>query len=108
MTAVNFTRDDFDNLEIVRQIVLRRLKGDPDFNSFYQYWEGRAQQFVTFSEPQGMVMNKAPSCWGGYSMQVSHTTDVVQFPAEHGFGIGKGCRSRRSGQVAICLVEVDR
>ena len=51
MPAIRFTQDDFDNLEMVRQIVLRRLKDDPNFNLFYQYWDNRTEQFVIFGEP---------------------------------------------------------
>ena len=32
MSAVAFTQADFDNLEIVRQIVFRRLKEDTNWN----------------------------------------------------------------------------
>lgn len=51
MPAIKFTQADFDNLEMVRQIVLRRLKGDPDFNQFYQEWVARTERYVTFDEP---------------------------------------------------------
>lgn len=58
MPAVRFTEDDFDNLEMVRQIVLRRLKDDPDFNLFYQEWGPRTERYVTFDEPRGRVSGR--------------------------------------------------
>ena len=53
MPAANFTQDDFDNLELVRQIVLRRLKDDSSWNQFdYQWDPRRTDQYVTFERPQ--------------------------------------------------------
>ncbi|SRR6266545_3226944 len=40
MTAVAFTQTDFDNLELVRQIVLRRLK-DGSWDQLYETWDER-------------------------------------------------------------------
>lgn len=48
MSPVTFTQADFDNLELVRQIVLRRLK-DGQWNLLYDPWvERSASQYVTF------------------------------------------------------------
>lgn len=58
MPAIRFTLDDSDNLEMVRQIVLRRLKEDRDFNLFYQEWGARTEQFVTFDEPRAGVSGR--------------------------------------------------
>lgn len=58
MPTVRFTRDDFDNLEMVRQIVLRRLRDDPSFNQFYQQWDARTERYVTFDEPRGPVSGR--------------------------------------------------
>ncbi len=52
MPAIKFTKDDFDNLELVRQIVLRRLKEDRNFNQFFMQWADRMERYVTFGEPQ--------------------------------------------------------
>jgi hypothetical protein len=38
MTVVEFTKDDFDNLEIVREIVFRRLR-EGVWNQLYDNWE---------------------------------------------------------------------
>lgn len=49
----DFTQDDFDNLELVRQIVLRRLKDDTSWNLFDYQWEPRhTEQYVVFESPQ--------------------------------------------------------
>lgn len=55
MPAVKFTKNDFDNLEMVRQIVLRRLKEDRNFNQFYSQWDSSTDRYVTFDEPQAHV-----------------------------------------------------
>ncbi len=52
MPAPVFTQNDFDNLELVRQIVLLRLKDDRNFNAFYQHWDSSTERYVTFVEPQ--------------------------------------------------------
>lgn len=57
MPPIQFTKDDFDNLEMVRQIVFRRLKDDRNFNLFYQRWDSRTQQYVIFGEPQAHVQS---------------------------------------------------
>ncbi len=41
MTAITFGVDDFDNLELVRSIVLRRLKEDRSWQQFYDNWDSR-------------------------------------------------------------------
>lgn len=49
----NFTQDDFDNLELVRQIVLRRLKDDTSWNQFDYQWDTRhTGQYVTYENSQ--------------------------------------------------------
>ncbi len=58
MPAIRFTQDDSDNLEMVRQIVLRRLKDDPHFNLFYQEWRGITERYVTFDEPLAQVIGR--------------------------------------------------
>lgn len=59
MPAAKFTKDDFDNLEMVRQIVLRRLKEDRrNFNQFYQEWDARTERYVTFDEPRAQVSGR--------------------------------------------------
>ena len=51
MTAVTFTKEDFDNLELVRQIVLRRLK-EGGWDQLYQQWdEHHASKYVKFEVP---------------------------------------------------------
>lgn len=48
MTAITFTQADCDNLELVRQLVFRRLK-DGHWNQLYDPWEEQsAGQFVVF------------------------------------------------------------
>ena len=48
MSAVTFTQADFDNLELVRQIVFRRLK-DGKWNQLYAPWdEHLVGQYVTY------------------------------------------------------------
>jgi hypothetical protein len=52
VSAVAFTQADFDNLEIVRQIVFRRLKEDTNWNQLYEDWDERtASRFVKFDPP---------------------------------------------------------
>ena len=58
MPAIKFTKDDFDNLEMVRQIVFRRLKDDRNFNLFYQYWDNSTERYVTFDEPQAQFRDR--------------------------------------------------
>ena len=41
-----FRDDDWGNLELVRQIVLRRLKEDADWQQFDRTWGDHASQFV--------------------------------------------------------------
>lgn len=49
MTAVLFKDDDFNNLELVRQIVLRRLKDDQEWIQFDYSWDPqRTADYVTF------------------------------------------------------------
>lgn len=57
MSVVNFTRDDLSNLELVRQIVLRRLKEDRGFNQFYSQWVS-CERYVTFGEPEIQVRQR--------------------------------------------------
>ena len=38
MTAIEFTEDDFNNLELVREIVFRRLR-EGNWNQLYEHWE---------------------------------------------------------------------
>lgn len=52
MSAVKFTKADKGNLELVRQIVLRRLK-DGQWNQLYEGWDERqAAKYVVFDPPQ--------------------------------------------------------
>ena len=52
MPAIAFTAADRDNLELVRQIVLRRLR-DGRWNQLYSPWNvGDAEEYVTFATPQ--------------------------------------------------------
>lgn len=51
MTEIKFTSDDLDNLELVRQIVFRRLRED-NWNHLYDPWEERTTgKFVQFEFP---------------------------------------------------------
>src|SRR5258708_3765933 len=51
MTAIAFTQADSNNLELVRQIVLRRLK-DGEWNQLYDAWdEHYAGKYITFPQP---------------------------------------------------------
>ena len=47
-----FRESDCSNLELVRQIVLYRLKHDDDWNQFDYSWEERGSRFVGFEQPQ--------------------------------------------------------
>ncbi|MCK4392662.1 hypothetical protein KAX17_07115 [Candidatus Bipolaricaulota bacterium] len=47
-----FRDDDWGNLELVRQIVLRRLKEDADWQQFDRTWGDHASQFVQFEQPR--------------------------------------------------------
>ena len=47
-----FRDEDFGNLELVRQIVLRRLKHDDNWHQFDQIWDLQRQEFVRFDEPR--------------------------------------------------------
>lgn len=49
--AVVFRDEDFDNLELVRQTIIRRLKGDTDWKAFDPTWADRNQDLVRF-DPQ--------------------------------------------------------
>ena len=57
MPGVPFTADDFGNLEMVRQIVLRRLRDDRGFNHFYAVWAADTEEYVTFGPPQEQTRN---------------------------------------------------
>jgi len=50
--AVVFREEDWRNLEMVRQIVLRRLKEDTDWHQFDMIWERDTSQFVQFDLPR--------------------------------------------------------
>jgi len=50
--TVVFRDEDRENLELVRQIVLRRLKEDTDWHQFDMIWERNASQFVQFDPPR--------------------------------------------------------
>ncbi len=53
MSAVTFTQDDADELELVRKIILLRLKEDPRYNQMYRFWsDPDGQRYVTFDPPQ--------------------------------------------------------
>jgi hypothetical protein len=43
-----FRKSDWNNLELVRQIVLYRLKNDPEWHQFDYIWGERGAQFVEF------------------------------------------------------------
>jgi hypothetical protein len=47
---ITFGDTDFGNLELVRQVVLRRLKEDPNFNDMHR--EIGFEQFVVFPDPR--------------------------------------------------------
>lgn len=47
-----FRQSDWNNLELVRQIVLYRLKHDSDWNQFDYVWGERGSSFVEFEYPQ--------------------------------------------------------
>lgn len=47
-----FRNEDFENLELVRQVVLRRLKHDQSWNQFDQIWDPQRQKFVRFEQPR--------------------------------------------------------
>ncbi len=52
MTAVTFTEEDLDNIELVRQIVFRRLKADDQWNQLYLPWDSSSTgQYVIFQKP---------------------------------------------------------
>lgn len=46
MEKIVFRQDDFDNIEMVRQIVLARLKYQPNWSQFDYSWN--AQEYVEF------------------------------------------------------------
>jgi hypothetical protein len=48
--ALVFRDDDWDNLEMVRQIVLRRLKEDAEWHQFDQIWADRETRFVEYAD----------------------------------------------------------
>lgn len=49
MSAITFTERDFDNLELARQIILRRLKYDRSWAQFDYSWEPRyTDKYVIF------------------------------------------------------------
>lgn len=59
MTAIAFGVDDFDNLELVRSIVLRRLKEDRTWQLLYDNWDSRAAgALVQFAE----IHHRDPFC----------------------------------------------
>lgn len=47
-----FRQSDWNNIELVRQIVLYRLKHDTDWNQFDYIWGERGSSFVEFENPQ--------------------------------------------------------
>lgn len=47
-----FRESDLDNLELVRQIVLYRLKHDSGWHHFDEVWGERASSFVQFAHPE--------------------------------------------------------
>jgi len=50
---VLFTRADFNNIELVRSIVLDRLRRDHNFNQFYSQWHPReVSEYVEFDPDQ--------------------------------------------------------
>ena len=52
MSAVTFTKDDINDLEFVRSIVLRRLKEDRQYNLMYRDWKDRdGEKYVAFDPP---------------------------------------------------------
>lgn len=50
--ATVFRDEDFENLELVRQLVLRRLKDDNKWCQFDRNWDEQSQGFVRFDEPR--------------------------------------------------------
>ena len=51
MTAIEFTKDDINNLELVREIVFRRLR-EAKWNQFYDPWGERdTGKLVRFETP---------------------------------------------------------
>lgn len=51
MTAINFTKDDINNLELVREIVFRRLR-EGNWNQLYDTWEEHhTGKLVQFESP---------------------------------------------------------
>ena len=46
---ISFTDDDFHNLELVRRIVLKRLKADKEWHQFDYHWDERQQSQVCFT-----------------------------------------------------------
>jgi hypothetical protein len=46
--AIIFRDEDFRNLELVRHVVLRRLREDAEWHQFDRTWDERAQDFVRF------------------------------------------------------------
>ena len=52
MPAVIFRAEDMHNIELVRQIVLRRLKEDRSWQQFYETWQDpRLSAIVEFENP---------------------------------------------------------
>jgi hypothetical protein len=47
-SSVPFTENDFDNLELVRQVLLRRLKNDSMWNQFDYTWDMNTANYVRF------------------------------------------------------------
>jgi len=51
MTEVTFTKDDLDNMELVREIVFRRLR-EGNWNQLYDHWDERSTgKFIRFESP---------------------------------------------------------
>ena len=48
-----FREEDYSNLELVRQVVLRRLKEDEEWDQFDRTWGERGSLFVRF-EPNNV------------------------------------------------------
>ena len=48
-----FREEDYDNLEFVRQVVLRRLKEDGEWHQFDRTWGDRGSLYVGF-EPNNV------------------------------------------------------
>ena len=48
---VQFTRDDLNNLELVRSVILHRLKDDRRYQQMYSQWaDDEVRDFVTFQD----------------------------------------------------------